>query len=274
MSRLDLSRLHLAIDPMMLEACEAISRYYPVDPAQVQTKADQSPVTLADLAAHHQVQTGLARRFPQLPLISEESDPASQAEREGYDTYWLLDPLDGTREFLAGNGEFAVCLALMRGHEPVWGMIAAPSLGWLYWGGPGLGAWRRPADGQAEPIHTRTLAPGRPLRVLVSHRASHSPDGQLARLAQLWPDGVEQVPMGSALKCCRIAEGAADAYLRPGPTCHWDTAAAQAILHGAGGRLCTWDGQAMDYRPRQDFLNPPFVALGDPAAPWGSWLSW
>ena len=252
--------LQTALLDLACEAGAAILRVYAAmagqaQPAGVQYKADHSPLTQADLQAHACIARGLARLTPALPVVSEE-DADSQRHRTPQGRYWLVDPLDGTREFLARNDEFTVNIALIEDGCPVWGVVHAPALGQLYWGGAGMGAWRRDAAGeQAIRVTARAQDRAAPLRVLASK--SHLDAQTQAFIARLGPHVLLQA--GSSLKFCRIAEGAADLYPRLGPTCEWDTAAAQAVLEGAGGVVLDLRGQALRYG-KPDVLNPHFVA--------------
>ncbi|PZP59867.1 MULTISPECIES: 3'(2'),5'-bisphosphate nucleotidase CysQ [Pseudoxanthomonas] len=257
--------LHEAVLSIARDASDAIMRVYAEDFA-VEHKADNSPLTRADLAAHRIIADGLARLTPDLPLLSEEGAKAPWAARQDWHAYWLVDPLDGTREFVKRNGEFTVNIALIEAHQPVFGVIMAPVTGTLWHAQAGQVALRR--DGQTD-RELRTRQPARaPLRVAASR--SHRDPRTQAVLDQL--PGAEPVPLGSSLKFCRLAEGALDVYPRFGPTCEWDTAAGQCILEAAGGALLAPDGRAFRYNRRESLLNGDFMALGDPTLPWRDWL--
>ncbi len=230
-------------------------------------KADASPLTRADLAAHHCIVDGFARLTPDIPVLSEESAHLVEtATRRGWRRLWLVDPLDGTREFVKRNGEFSVNIALVEDGVAVFGVIQAPVTGELWHGAPGAGAFRRDGDGE-RPLRVRAPAHP-PLRVAASrsHRDART-EALLARMGEIEPVG-----LGSSLKFCRLADGTLDAYPRLGPTSEWDTAAGQAILEGAGGLLVDPSGRPFRYNQRQTLLNGDFVALGDPALPWRDWL--
>ena len=217
-------------------------------------KADQSPLTLADLASHQVIGAGLRRLAPGIPVVSEE-DSASLAYRIGTGDFWLVDPLDGTKEFLARNGEFTVNIALISEGEPVWGVVYAPVLDLMYWGGMGHGAFREDAE-KLQPIHVAPAvsAAGRYRVVASKSHLNEATSNFIARLGQ-----AELVQAGSSLKFCRLAEGAADLYPRLAPTCEWDTAAAQAVVEGAGGRVTDLAGVRLRYG-KPELLNPHFVA--------------
>ena len=229
----------------------------------VELKEDRSPLTAADRAAHELIAARLRGLDESVPLLSEEAVPPDPAVRRGWRRFWLVDPLDGTKEFLKRNGEFTVNIALIDDQRAVLGVVLAPALGRLYYGALGAGAWRRDGAGTAKPIRVRSPAAQRP-RVVGSR--SH-PSGELADyLAALGPH--EITPMGSSLKICLIAEGEADVYPRFGPTSEWDTAAAQAILESAGGRMMDRVGQPLRYNTKDDLLNPHFLAFGDTRRNW------
>ena len=244
-------------------AGEAILEVYEGD-FDVETKDDRSPLTEADRRAHRIITEGLARLSPALPVLSEEAANDEYRERFGWSRYWLVDPLDGTKEFIKRNGEFTVNIALVDDHVPVLGAVLAPALGREYFGGPAAGgAWRGDGEGPARAI--RVTVPASPLRVVGSR--SHASDGDLGKyLDALGPHVLK--PMGSSLKICLVAEGEADVYPRFGPTSEWDTAAAQAVLEGAGGCMMDLVGQPLRYNRKESLLNPHFLAVGDPGRDW------
>lgn len=218
-------------------------------------KEDQSPLTEADLRADRVIREGLERHFPGVFILSEESVSAGpQAARR----FFLVDPLDGTKEFLKRNDEFTVNIALVEDGQPVAGVVLAPALGELFYAARGLGAWKRDAAG-VRATATMKIEPTAPLRVMGSR--SHGGDKLNAWLANLKNEHTF-VAAGSSLKFCRIAEGAADIYPRFGPTSQWDTAAAQAVLEVAGGAVTDLQGKPLRYGLDRPVLNPEFVAVG------------
>jgi 3'(2'), 5'-bisphosphate nucleotidase len=255
--------------PVLTELCaiaraagDAILEVYGGD-FKVQLKDDRSPLTEADRVAHEIIGERLRAFDPTVPMLSEESAPPDVAQRRAWTRYWLVDPLDGTKEFLKRNGEFTVNIAFIDSGRAVLGVVLAPVLARLYYGAVGHGAWRRDHWAEAQPIRVRRSAAS-PLRVVGSR--SHG-DGELPKyLAALGPH--ELKPMGSSLKICLIAEGAADIYPRLGPTSEWDTAAAQAILESAGGRMIDPHGEPLRYNTKDDLLNPHFLAFGDTRRDW------
>lgn len=230
-------------------------------------KADASPLTEADMASHRRIVAGLQALTPDIPVLSEESAHVVAAvDRFDWQRLWVVDPLDGTREFVKRNGEFCINIALVEHGVPVFGLILAPVTGALWHGTPGHGAFRRDGDDE-HPIRVRAPALP-PLRVAASR--SHL-DPRTASLMQRIGD-TESVGMGSALKFCLLAEGAMDVYPRFAPTSEWDTAAGQAILEAAGGALLDTQGRPFRYNQRDTLLNGDFIALGDIALPWQDWI--
>ncbi len=255
--------MNLPIDPSLLctlarEAGQATLAYWKT-PLEVTDKADQSPVTAADLAAHAAIVAGLGRLTPDIPVLSEEDAGAELAERRIWRRFWLVDPLDGTKEFIAGTDEYTVNIALIEGGQVRFGVVGVPARDCLYWGGSEFGAWRRYGQSAAEPLRTRQL-PAR-LKIVASRR--HSSPEQEALLQRLEQEReVGLVNVGSSLKFCLIAEGQADLYPRFAPTSQWDTAAAQAVLEGAGGCVLDLKGERFAYPTSESWLNPWFIAMG------------
>ena len=245
------------------EAGRAILEVYGRDDFAVERKADDSPLTEADRVAHRIISGALEKLGGGWPVLSEESLPADRAARRQWTRYWLVDPLDGTKEFLKRNGEFTVNIALVDDHRAILGAVHAPVLDRLYFGAVALGAWRSDSGAPSTPIAVRPNAAS-PLRVVGSR--SH-PSPELAAYLQRLPP-YEISDMGSSLKICLVAEGAADLYPRLGPTSEWDTAAAQAILESAGGRMIDLDGRPLRYNSKDDLLNPHFLAFGDQQRNW------
>ncbi|TAM60235.1 MAG: 3'(2'),5'-bisphosphate nucleotidase [Rhodanobacter sp.] len=246
-------------------AGEAILAIYHSDFA-VQTKADASPLTAADLAAQHVILTGLAALDPVLPVLSEEAGTLPWSERRQWSRHWLVDPLDGTREFVKRNGEFTVNIALIENHRSVLGVVLAPVTGELYVAAQGHGAWlQMQAGGDWQRLQVRGLA--RP-PVLAGSRSHGSLQDSMMR--GLLGADYQRVPLGSSLKFCLIARGDADVYLRLGPTSEWDTAAAQCVLQEAGGAVLDLQGRAFSYNRGESLLNPEFIAVGDTSIDWAA----
>lgn len=246
--------LFRAVVALARQAGEAILTVYRVpEAALLAPKADHTPLTQADLAAHQTIARGLQALTPSIPVVSEE-DEGSLVFRKAEGAFWLVDPLDGTKEFLARNGEFTVNIALVSGGEACWGVVVAPALGLTFWGGFGQGAWVDRGQG-AVPLVALAGRAG-PVRVVASK--SHLNEETLRFIKALGPHDLVQA--GSSLKFCRLAEGQAELYPRLSPTSEWDTAAAQAVLEAAGGRVTTLDGQPLRYG-KPDLRNPSFVAV-------------
>lgn len=248
-------------------AGEAILEVYRRDaPFMVEQKFDDSPLTEADRRSHELIVATLSARYPDIPIVSEEDDGASGDAPFAAEEYWLVDPLDGTKEFIKRTGEFTVNIAFVRRGIPVAGVVHAPMLG-VSWVTTPDGAERR--EGAARmPIHVSTPVFRHALRVVAS-RDHAGP--RIAAMLRAVPTATT-LSMGSSLKFCLVAEGKADLYFRDGPTMPWDTAAAHAVLVAAGGDVFDLAGAPLRYdTPR--LLNPQFIAIGDLEFPWASLLS-
>ncbi|NND45591.1 MAG: 3'(2'),5'-bisphosphate nucleotidase CysQ [Xanthomonadales bacterium] len=228
---------------------------------EVELKDDRSPLTEADLASHRIICDGLRALEPGTPVLSEESAEIPFEQRSCWNRYYLVDPLDGTKEFVGRNGEFTVNIALIEDHRPVLGVVHVPVSGVTYSGQLGDGAFR--LDGGESRIAVRKPAAD-PL-VVVGSRSHANPDLQ-ARLEALGPHRL--VSMGSSLKFCLVAEGEADFYPRLGPTSEWDTGAAQAVVEAAGGQVTRLDGSPLRYNTKDELLNPHFLVFGDDSRDW------
>ena len=252
----DLAKLAESLMPIVERAGAAIMQVYNGAFA-VQRKDDNSPLTLADLESQRVIIEGLEHITPEVPILSEESAAAPWAERRTWRELWIVDPLDGTREFVKRNGEFTINIALVVEHEPVLGVVSAPAQGTTCWGIAGVGAFTRGRDGATRRI--RTVSPQQPLRVVGSR--SHASAQTAAYLTRLGPHVVSGV--GSSLKFCLLADGQAELYPRFGPTSEWDTAAGQAVLEAAGGHVTRLDGHRLRYNCRESVINGDFVAFSD-----------
>ena len=236
-------------------------------PGRVTLKADRSPLTLADRRAHALIEDGLLRLSPGIPVVSEESAPEGRRVERGWARYWLVDPLDGTKEFLRGTGEFTVNIALIDNGRPVYGIVHAPALGATYRGRRDGGTERAGPDGRFRPIRTRRLDPDH--AVVVGSR-DHAGPVLEALVGRMWP-GAAFTSMGSSLKFCLVAAGEADLYLRDGPTMGWDTAAAQCVVENAGGAVLALGRRTLEVPLRYvegALGNPHFCCVGDPTGPW------
>jgi 3'(2'), 5'-bisphosphate nucleotidase len=248
------------------DAAAAIREVY-ASPFDVEIKSDRSPVTAADLAANQVIVRGLGQLTPDLPILSEESAQVPWEVRRHWGAYWLVDPLDGTREFVKRNDEFSVNIALIYQGAPAFGVVLAPVSGVAWHAMRGELAYRR--DGIHDTV-LRTRTPALPPLQVAASRSHRSPQTQalLDRMGE-----IEVVAQGSSLKFCRLAEGTLDVYPRLGPTAEWDTAAGQCVLHAAGGAvLSAATGKPFRYNRRETLLNGDFIALGDTRLPWRTWL--
>ena len=247
------------------DAGDAIMEIYRQDDHGIEEKSDNSPLTRADMAAHRIIEQGLTALTPDIPQLSEESTEIAFSERSQWQRYWLIDPLDGTKEFIRRNDEFTVNIALIDNHQPVLGVICLPVSGICYFGSDNGGAWKQ-KPGQA-PIMIQTRPHNSPLKVLASRR--HKTDKETPVLQRLTEQfgTLQKDNYGSSLKMCVIAEGLADIYPRLYPTCEWDTAAAQAIVEAAGGLILDDQLQPLRYNTKESLINPDFFVLGDTAFP-------
>jgi 3'(2'), 5'-bisphosphate nucleotidase len=262
----ELCRLLDTVADLARAAGERILRVYDTD-FDVAQKEDRSPVTAADLAAHAVISAGLARLTPGVPLLSEESGEVPYAERASWTRYWLVDPLDGTREFVKRNGEFTVNIALIDGNEAVLGVVYVPVTGLCYQGCRGAGAFRQAPGESPRSIHVHSYGGG---RVTVAGSRSHGGEALRAYLTNL--GDYELVTLGSALKSCLVAEGRADLYPRFGPTSEWDTAAAQCIVEEAGGCVTDLQMRRLVYNTKESVINPSFFVFGKGGRNWSAFL--
>ncbi len=236
-----------------IKAGDAIMEIYADPNSDVMSKADDSPLTQADLASDRVIAAGLADLSLGWPVLSEESAQIAYADRSGWQRFWLVDPLDGTKEFIKRNGEFTVNIALIANGEPVLGVVYAPVLNVCYFGARGMGSFIRRGAEEAHPISVKTHVPGEPVKVVASR--SHSDERTDELLKKL--GDYQCISMGSSLKFCLVAEGVAHLYPRLGPTMEWDTAAAHAVVRQAGGRVCDKNGHELIYN-KADLHNPEF----------------
>jgi len=247
------------------QAGDAILEIYAGD-FVAERKADDSPVTAADLEGQRVIIEQLRAQVPEIPILAEESTNEPYELRKSWQRFWLVDPLDGTKEFVKRNGEFTVNIALVEDGVPVLGVVFAPVLERMYGGGPGVGAWRREGD-VAEQAIRATGTHGEAL-VVVASRSHPSPATE--HVLNALPEH-RLTSMGSSLKLCLVAEGLADIYPRLAPTMEWDTAAAHAVVAAAGGQVLDLEGAPLRYN-KSDLKNPHFIVLGRRPVPWRSAL--
>ncbi len=254
------------INDIAVAAGQRILEIYNTD-FTVENKDDKSPLTAADMASHEAIVHGLRNISTDIPVLSEESSGLDWQKRKGWRTYWLVDPLDGTKEFIRKNGEFTVNIALIRDHRPVLGCVYVPVSGTLYCGIEGTGAYRQDAAGRVD-IHTRKTDTG---RLAVAGSRSHGSEAQQRFMQQL--ENAETMAIGSSLKFCLVAEGKVDIYPRFGPTSEWDTAAAQCVVEQAGGLVTDLEFRTLLYNHKESILNPHFLVIGDPEFDWRPYLA-
>lgn len=262
----DLSHLLPNVIDIARKAGQLILDIYETKQYQAYTKDDETPVTSADLAAHKLITEALKELTPEIPVLSEEDADISLKHRAHWHRYWLVDPLDGTQEFIARSGDFATIIALVENNHPVMGVVYGPVSGVTYYAYQGKGAWKIPEMGESVKIYTHKHEfDKQSIAIAISRRQN------INRITNCmsadW--NYELIPLGSAaLKACLVAEGAVDCYLRLGPTGEWDTAATQCIVEQAGGRILSTRLDPLSYNERDTFQNPNFIVLGDADLPW------
>jgi 3'(2'), 5'-bisphosphate nucleotidase len=255
------------VHELVSAAGQAVLKFYGSS-ARVTHKADNSPLTEADQASHQLLEAGLRPLLANCPVVSEES-ASSVAEPPKNGRYWLVDPLDGTKEFLKGTGEFTVNVALIEGSKAILGCVHAPVLNLTYFAERDQGAFRQSSEHEPAAIRTRVL-PTDPSRLVVVASKDHAGPKVAAMMAKL--PGASLANMGSSLKFCLVAEGKADLYLRDLPTMEWDTAAAQCVVETAGGGVYELSGQALGYG-KTALRNPAIMTVGDPNSAWMDYLT-
>ena len=251
-----------SVEDIAVKAGDAIMEIYRSGDFGVDHKSDDSPLTKADLAAHQVIVAGLLALTPETPVLSEESAEISYEERKAWNKYWLVDPLDGTKEFIKQNGEFTVNIALIENGKSVLSVVYVPVQEVSYSAAVGVGVFKR-VDGKKQSISVMKNSRFKP--TIVGSR-SHVSDEMKAYLDRVGQH--EIVSMGSSLKFCLVAEGKADLYPRLGLTSEWDTAAAQCIVEQAGGHVVTLDGEPLLYNTKDSLLNPHFMVYGDTSKKW------
>ncbi|WP_133405273.1 3'(2'),5'-bisphosphate nucleotidase CysQ [Parashewanella tropica] len=241
------------------QAGKTIKSIYEQGQFEQHIKQDDTPVTSADLAAHNVICQSLTELTPEIPILSEEAADIPLSQRQEWSQYWLVDPLDGTGEFIAGSGDFSVLIALVQDHQPVLGVVYAPMSDVCYFAMKGQGAFKRQSGLDTRIYSGRNLDKKDNLKIAVSRR--QNPEDVL----QLFSEGqtFELVRLGgAALKSCLVAEGQVDCYVRVGPTGEWDTGAAQVIIEEAGGKVLDTHLQSLTYNRRESLENPNFIVIG------------
>lgn len=267
----------VAIDQSMLQEVVAIAKlagaeilkiYQQKDDVNIKIKGDNSPVTEADLKAHQVIVEQLQQLTPEWPILSEEAADIPYETRRSWQYYWLVDPLDGTKEFIHGNDEFTVNIALIYQGQPILGVVYVPCADTTYYALNLEGAFKQVANDQPSAIHC-SAEPQNPMRIVSSRHHKQPKLQQIFSAVGAYKLAVH----GSALKFCVVAEGKADFYPRPGPTSEWDTAAAQCIVEQAGGVVCNEQGEPFRYNQKSSLLNPSFFASGSRQQSWVDFFS-
>ena len=260
------------VNEIAIAAGNEILDVYNSDQAiEVSMKLDDSPLTDADRRAHNLIVDRLSNLTPDIPLLSEESDAIDYGLRKSWQRYWLIDPLDGTKEFINRNGEFTVNIALIENGQSVAGVVHVPVTGISYFGGIGLKAWKQNSnhsDGEVKQISSRPMEENSGVRIVASRRHLGEQLNALVGKIENHFGKATLLNMGSSLKMCLLAEGSADIYPRMAPTSEWDTAAAHGILSAAGGEIVDLQFRPLKYNSKPELLNPFFIALADRAYPW------
>ncbi|MCG6219967.1 3'(2'),5'-bisphosphate nucleotidase CysQ [Vibrio diabolicus] len=266
----DLSHLLPQVIEIARSAGQMILEIYEKKLYEAYTKSDETPVTSADIAAHKLITERLSELTPDIPVLSEEDADISLEQRAQWERYWLVDPLDGTQEFIARSGDFATIIALVDNNKPTMGVVYGPVSGVTYYAYSGKGAWKIPDMSDSVKIHThKHEQPGQSIAIAISRRQDIN--RITSRMSSAW--NYDLIPLGSAaLKACLVAEGAVDCYLRLGPTGEWDTAATQCIVEEAGGRILSTQLEPLSYNERETLENPNFIVLGDADLPWNEIL--
>lgn len=252
-------------------AGRAIMEVY-ISDFSVENKDDNSPLTLADLSANQVIVSALSQLTPTIPVLSEESAKVDFEKRQRWQQYWLIDPLDGTREFVKRNGEFTVNIALIHHGSAVLGVVYAPVTGLLYFATHNNGAYKQRGTETALLIHTKALNQNQPVLAISRSHMDQQTQNFIKHLEATCTNQAELIPMGSSLKICMVAEGLADVYPRLGLTSEWDTAAAHCILQEAGGDVVDTLGKTLRYNTKSSLLNPFFFAQSELHFNWAQFL--
>ncbi|MCF7870195.1 MAG: 3'(2'),5'-bisphosphate nucleotidase CysQ [Candidatus Omnitrophica bacterium] len=240
------------------KASAAILDIYQSADLEVKTKKDNSPLTLADRTSHDILVAELKKLYPDIPIISEEGASIAYQVRKSWQYFWVIDPLDGTKEFISGNGEFTINLALVQSDQPIFGIVAAPTKDTVYFANQGSGAYKKENNNLPQPIKANKKSKD---KIIVARTRSHKNEKEELLISKLGQ--TETIHAGSALKFCLVAEGKADIYLRGGPTMEWDTAAGDCIAAEAGATTYTIDGKPFLYN-KESLLNPGLICTANP----------
>jgi 3'(2'), 5'-bisphosphate nucleotidase len=240
------------------KASLAILDIYQSSDLEIETKKDNSPLTLADRTSHDILVTELKKLYPDIPILSEEGADVAYEIRENWQYFWVIDPLDGTKEFISKNGEFTINLGLVKDNQPIFGVVAAPTKDTVYFASQGSGAYKKENNNSPQSIKAKEKTNQ---KIIVARTRSHKNQKEELLISKLGQ--TETIHAGSALKFCLVAEGKADIYLRGGPTMEWDTAAGDCIAAEAGAKTYTIDGKPFLYN-KQSLLNPGLICTANP----------
>ena len=269
---MDTSKLLEPVTTLARQAGDGIlSIYNTRNGTEFENKVDGSPLTKADLLAHEILVRGLKKLSLDIPILSEEDALPDFSIRTTWKSYWIIDPLDGTKEFINRTDEFTVNVALIEDGIPVLGVVHVPAENSTYFGQKGLGSWLRHGD-HTTPISIKKMPPSDKLRIVASRR--HGEEALRRLLGRFSAKGIEYetISIGSSLKLCLVAEGRADFYPRLAPTSEWDTAAGQAIVEAAGGIVTDTNLKPLRYNQKENIQNPSFYVLSDPNWEWSKYL--
>ncbi len=249
------------------QAANQIMDIYKTDFA-VKNKSDQSPLTAADMAAHKTICNSLSKLTPGIPILSEEAADIPFEKRQDWLQYWLVDPLDGTREFIKRNGEFTVNIALIEAHRPILGVVYVPVTKLCYFATKGQGAYKQESVQTAQKIKTKSTSTK---NLVIAGSRSHGTEQQNKFIESLGKN-TELIALGSSLKFCLVAEGRVDIYPRFGPTSEWDTAAAHCIVEEAGGIVINTEFKPLQYNTKESLVNTNFLVIADKRFDWKPYL--
>ena len=268
---MDSSKISKILDSMISAAKaagEEVLRIYLDDNFEVEIKSDNSPLTIADKEAHRIICETLSSAFPKLPILSEESGDVAFEDRKYWTSFFLVDPLDGTKEFINRNGEFTINIALIHGIEALAGVVYVPVTRKLYYGDTRSSRSFLEVEGEKKQLVTRNLSTDLPIRIVASRRHGQKKLETFLKKAEELFLSTSVINMGSSIKLCLLAEGKADIYPRLAPTCEWDTAASHAIVRAAGGDVLDMNLEPLKYNTKGNCLNPSFVVVGDLGVDW------
>ena len=261
------------IQDICKQASQAILTIYAKQNHQVNFKSDGSPVTNADLASHEIITRSLQTLTASWPVLSEEAADIPYSERSLWDTYWLVDPLDGTKAFVNRTDDFSINIALISQHRPVFGMVYIPVQDLCYFGGSLFhGAWRQRLNEDPLSITTASCHLGERVTIAISRNMSEQDMPELFKQLRYYFTKIRIIESAGAIKGCMVADGSADIYPRPGTTCEWDTAAFQAIVEAAGGQVVDSQGKVLEYNKKTDLFNSDFYVTGDLLPEWKQFI--